>query len=121
MFKTFPFLATCGLFYEIHSNQEGRDFRPGDTFTFEWNVGLEVAERTSVGLSGYFYRQVTDPRGSDAEPVDKYRSNGIGLTLSQGVGPFTVHLRGYRDFDVRNGPEGTLVYLDVAWGWPKNI
>jgi hypothetical protein len=83
----------------------------------EWSLGLEFAERTAAGITGFFYRQVTDPSGADASPVDKYRSNGIGLTLSQGVGPVTVNLRAYRDFDVRNGPEGTLVYVDIAWGW----
>jgi hypothetical protein len=62
---------------------------------------------------------VTDATGSDARPVDKYRSDGIGLTLTQGIGPVNVNLRGYRDFNVRNGPEGTLVYLDIAWGWPR--
>jgi hypothetical protein len=120
IFDKMPFLATGGLYYEFHTNQEGHDFRPGDSFTFEWNLGLEFTPRTTAGISGFFYRQVTDPDGSDAEPVDKYQSNGIGLTLSQIIGPVTLNLRGYRDFDVRNGPEGTLVYFDIAWGWPKN-
>jgi hypothetical protein len=119
IFKNYPLLATGGLFYEIHSNQQDRDFRPGDSFTFEWNIGLELAERTAAGLSGFFYRQVTDATGNDARPVDKYRSDGIGLTLTQGIGPVNVNLRGYQDFYVRNGPEGTLVYLDIAWGWPR--
>ena len=119
LFKKYPFLATTGVFYEIHSNQQGHDFQPGDSFTFEWSVGLEFNERTTAGVSGFFYLQVTDPTGSDAQPVDKYRSDGIGLTLSHAIGPVNVNLRGYRDFNVRNGPEGTLVYLDIAWGWPR--
>jgi hypothetical protein len=119
IFNNLPLLTTVGLYYEIHSKQQDHDFRPGDSFTFEWSVGLELAERTAAGISGFFYRQVTDPTGSDAHPVDKYRSDGIGLTFSQGIGPVNVHLRGYQDFNVRNGPEGTLVYLDIAWGWPQ--
>ena len=119
IFRDLPLLATGGLFYEIHSNQQGRDFRPGDSFTFEWNLGLEFTERTSFGLTGFFYRQVNDPSGPDAEPVDKYRSNGIGLTLSHGIGPVNLNLRAYQDFDVHNGPEGTLVFFDIAWGWPR--
>jgi len=118
IFKRFPLLATGGLFYEIHSNQLDRDFRPGDSFTFEWALGLEVAERTTVGVAGHLYRQVTDPSGSDATPVDKYGSNGIGATLSHGIGPVNLALRVYQDFETRNGPEGTLLYFDIAWGWP---
>ncbi|MGD9139374.1 MAG: transporter, partial [Desulfobacterales bacterium] len=47
IFKDTPLLATGGLFYEVHSNQQGRDFRPGDSFTFEWSLGLEFSEQTS--------------------------------------------------------------------------
>jgi hypothetical protein len=119
VFEKMPLLAMGAARYEIHSNQEGRDFRPGDTFTFEYGLGFEVGERTEVGLSGYFYRQVTDPKGSDARPVDKYRSNGIGLHVAHNFGPATVGLRVYRDFDVRNGPEGTLGYLEIGFGWPR--
>ena len=120
VFEKLPLLATIGLFYETHSNQKGRDFRPGDSFTFEWALGLELAERTSLGMAGFVYRQVNDPSGIDATPLDKYRSNGIGLILSQGIGPVNLNLRAYRDFDVRNGPDGTLAYIDIAWGWPRN-
>jgi hypothetical protein len=119
IFEKLPLLITGGIFYEIHSKQEGWDFRPGDSFSFEWNLGLEITRQTDLGISGFFYRQVTDPKGSDALPVDKYRSNGLGLTFSQGIGPVRLHLRAYKDFRVRNGPEGTLIYLDIAWGWQK--
>jgi hypothetical protein len=119
IFADTPLLAMGAARYEIHSNQEGRDFRPGDTFTFEWGLGLELSERTEVGLSGYFYRQATDPSGKDARPVDKYRSNGIGLHFSHNFGPATLGLRVYRDFDVRNGPEGTLGYLEIGFAWPR--
>ncbi len=117
IFKKLPLLATTGMFYETHSNQRDRDFRPGDTFTFEWSLGLEFAERTAAGISGFVYRQVNDPSGSDAVPVAKYRSDGIGITVSQGIGPVNLNFRAYRDFNVRNGPQGTLVYFDIAWGW----
>jgi len=46
IFRDLPLLATGGVYYEIHSNQLGRDFRPGDSFTFEWSLGLGFAERT---------------------------------------------------------------------------
>lgn len=120
IFENLPMIVTSGLFYEIHSKQQEHDFRPGDSFTFEYSLGLEFAERTSFGLSGNFYQQVTDPGGSDAVPVGKYRTSGIGVTFSQGIGPVNLNLRAYQDYNVRNGPEGTLVYFDITWGWPQN-
>lgn len=118
-FADTPLLVVGAARYEIHSNQEGRDFRPGDTATFEWGVGLELAERTELGVVGHFYRQATDASGADARPVAKYRSNGIGIHFQQGIGPVNLGIRAYRDFDVRNGPEGTLVYVELGFGFPK--
>lgn len=120
LFEKTPLLAMGAVRYETHSNQEGRDFRPGDTFTLEWGLGLELGGRTDVGLSGYFYRQVSDATGADAQPVDKYRSNGIGAHVSHNFGPVNIGLRVYRDFDVRNGPDGTLAYLEIGFGWPRS-
>lgn len=119
IFERMPLLAMGATRYEIHSNQEGRDFRPGDTFTFEWGLGLEVSSATELALSGYFYRQVSDPSGADARPVDKYRSNGIGGHVAHNFGLVSLALRVYRDFDVRNGPEGTLGYLEIGFGWRR--
>jgi hypothetical protein len=119
LFADTPLLAMSAARYEIHSNQEGRDFRPGDTITLELVLGLEISDRTEIGLSVFLYRQVTDPSGKDARPVDKYRSNGIGLHVAHNFGPVTLGLRVYRDFGVRNGPEGTLGYLELGFGWPR--
>jgi hypothetical protein len=119
IFEKTPLLTMGAVRYEIHSNQEGWDFRPGDTFTFEWGFGLEVTRAAELGLSGFLYRQVTDPSGADARPVDKYRSNGIGVYIAHNFGPVSLGLRVYRDFAVRNGPEGTLGYLEIGFGWPR--
>ncbi|KPK57438.1 MAG: hypothetical protein AMS21_11465 [Gemmatimonas sp. SG8_38_2] len=119
IFEKTPFLAMGALRYEVHSNQEGRDFRPGNTLTFEWGVGVEVGGRTDVGLSGFVYRQASDPTGADARPVDRYRSNGIGAHVSHNFGKVNLGLRVYRDYDVRNGPQGTLAYLEIGFGWPR--
>jgi hypothetical protein len=118
IFRKLPLLVMGALRYEVHSNQEGRDFRPGDSFTFEYGLGFELGKRTDIGVTGFVYRQVTDPTGADAKPVDKYESNGIGGHVSHGIGPFTFALRAYQDFGVINGPQGTLVYLEVSLGWP---
>ena len=119
IFTKIPFIMSGGLFYEIHSNQKGHDFRPGDSFTFEWSAGTELGEKSSIGISGYVYRQVTDPTGADVQPVDRYRSNGLGITFSHFFKSIQLDFRAYHDFNVRNGPEGTLIYLDISWGWKK--
>ncbi len=61
---------------------------------------------------------MTDAKGSDAKPVNKYRANRIGASLNHGIGPVNIGLSFYQDFGVENGPQSTLTYLEIGWGWP---
>ena len=119
LFNNMPLLAMGAARYETHSNQEGRDFTPGDTVTLEWALGLELSPATELGLAGYFYRQVSDPSGADAVPVGRYSADGIGVHVAHNFGVLTLGLRVYRDFNVKNGPEGTLGYIELGFGWPS--
>jgi len=82
-------------------------------------LGLEITDKADVGISGNFYRQATDATGADAVPVEKYKANGIGAVFSYGFSAVDLGLRVYRDYDVQNGPEGTAVFLEIGWGWPR--
>ena len=119
LFDNTPLLVMGAARYETHSNQEGRDFTPGDTVTLEWALGLELTPATELGLAGYFYRQVSDPNGADAVPVGKYSADGIGVHVAHNFGVLSLGLRVYRDFNVENGPEGTLGYIELGFGWPS--
>ena len=64
--------------YEISTNREGVDIRPGDHFTLEYGISQYLSERLEVGLSGYNTWQVTDDSGSDATNNGRDRMYGIG-------------------------------------------
>jgi hypothetical protein len=115
VFRKTPLLVMGSLRYEVNFKQQGHDFRPGDALTVEWGLGLEVTPKTRLGLIGFTNRQMTDPSGSAVMPVAKYRASAIGATVQQSFGPVDVALRLYRDFGVRNGPEGTNVYVEIGW------
>ncbi|MGI9414093.1 MAG: SphA family protein [Hyphomicrobiales bacterium] len=118
IFDGVPFRAMGAVRYEFHSNQQGHDFVPGQNVTFEYGAGLELTEQLTAGVLGYSYLQTTDASGSAARPVDKYSAHGIGATISYAFSNFDMSLRVYRDYAVRNGPEGTVAYLEVGFGGP---
>jgi len=92
--------------YELHSKQEGRDLRPGDTFTLEWGIGKRLDERFELGLVGFHYAQVTDASGADAPDVVRYRLTGVGGELQIRVPPALIKTRGVFDVAVRNAAQG---------------
>jgi len=119
IFAKTPLLLMGAFRYEWHSEQDGHNFTPGDNYTIEWGVGLEVTAKTSIGLNGFFYRQSDDASGSDATPTSKYRADGVGASVAHSFGPIDANLRLYQDQNVENGPDGTAVFLELGWGWPK--
>ena len=108
-----PWSVSLMTRYEIHSNQDGRDVRPGDTLTLEWGVGKQVGKRTTVGVVGHQWRQVTDTTGADATDPQRFRSNGLGLEVGYPLSKrFFAKARVGHDFGARNVSEGPFVILE---------
>jgi len=51
--------------YEIHSEKDSVDVKPGNDFHFEWGIGKSVSPVLDLGISGYAQWQVSDDRGAD--------------------------------------------------------
>ncbi len=61
--KTFSLSAYAN--YEIHSKKKGIDFRAGDNFCLDWGVGKTFDRVLTLGVSGYYERQLKVDKGSD--------------------------------------------------------
>ena len=101
--------------YEIHSEKDETDVRPGDDFHFEWGIGKTLAKIWDVGLTGYCQWQVTDDRGSDVT-WDKSvhdRVYAIGPEVSVFIPPakLSVSLRSQWEFGAEDRPEGNITTL----------
>ncbi|MDM8567218.1 transporter [Candidatus Halobeggiatoa sp. HSG11] len=51
--------------YEIHSEKDDVDVKPGNDFHFEWGIGKTVAPGLDLGITGYAQWQISDDSGSD--------------------------------------------------------
>jgi len=68
--------------YEINTNRDGVDVRPGDHFTFELGISQYLSEQLELGLFGYGQWQVTDDSGADAVNKGDDQLYGIGGQLA---------------------------------------
>lgn len=71
--------------YELHSNKEDEDVRPGDNFTLEYGISQYLATWFEIGAFGYHQWQVTDDKGEDATSTTHDQNNGAGAQI--GVWP----------------------------------
>ena len=97
--------------YEVHSNRDGDDFRPGDDFHLEWGIGKVLSDTWEVGLAGYAQWQLTDDREKDAvNPGLHDRGFGIGpevninVPLLKGI----ITLRTVKEFGAVDRSEGVI-------------
>ncbi|MHC4954268.1 MAG: SphA family protein [Planctomycetota bacterium] len=110
--------------YEIHSDKDDVDLRPGDDFMFEWGVGKRIGKAVEVGVVGYAVWQVTEDSGDDARP-DMTRDRVFALGPEFNLAIPTKDKKGLQahlalrllwEFEARDRPQGftgTFVFLWV--------
>jgi len=104
--------------YEIHSEKNDSDVRPGNDFHFEWGLGKTLAKTWDVGLAGYCRWQVTDDSGSDVSwdksVHDRVWAMGPEVSTFLPSLKFGISLKGLREFDAVDRSEGYIIVLNLT-------
>lgn len=105
--------------YEVHSEKDETDVKPGNDFHFEWGIGKTLAKVWDVGLVGYCHWQVTDDSGSDVPDEEKSvhdRVFAIGPEVSTFINcaRLFISFRSEWEFDAKDRPEGTVMTLTLT-------
>jgi hypothetical protein len=107
--------------YRIHHdyNFENPDtgYRSGQTVYLNYAFGWKATPATTIGMTGYVLRQITDDHGPDA-PRDGNRlgSRGIGPALKHFFpGGVFVTAKYLREQSARNGPRGEQFWLYLGF------
>lgn len=108
--------------FEVSSNFEvtfssrnhATNYKNGVEYTHEFAVGQHYGQWT-VGVGGYVYRQLTDDNAPGLSSGNRARATALGPAISY-VGnecpAFWLHV--YKEFYVRNRPEGYSVSLRLG-------
>lgn len=88
---------------------------PGDEFHVDYSVDYGIADKWRVGVSGYFYKQVTDDEIDGTEIEDDLgQVLAIGPTVVYQPNPgFSVTFKAQIETLVENRPQGTSYWLKV--------
>jgi hypothetical protein len=103
--------------YEIHSEKDESDVRPGDDFHFEWGIGKTLARIWDIGVTGYCQWQVTDDSGSDATNKSVHdRVYAVGPEVSVFIPParLFVSFRSQWEFGAEDRSEGNVTTLTLT-------
>ena len=94
--------------YEIHSEQNDTDLRPGDDFHFEWGVGKSIGA-WEVGATGYCQWQVTN--GDEGTPKDRVYAIGPEASVFLPPVKMLLTLRSLVEFGAEQRSEGVFTTL----------
>jgi hypothetical protein len=103
--------------YEIHSEKDETDVRPGNDFHFEWGIGKTLAKIWDVGVTGYCQWQVSDDSGSDARDTtvhDRVYAVGPEVTVFIPPAKLIASLRSQWEFGAEDRSEGNVTSLTLT-------
>ncbi|MBN0986000.1 SphA family protein [Amphritea pacifica] len=99
---------------DISSENPDTHYTNGVEYRHEFGVGKHTGPWT-VGLGGYFYRQLTDDEGPGVIDGNKGTVTALGPALSYfSPGKPAVWLHAYKEFNAENRAEGYNLALRVA-------
>ncbi len=95
------------------------DYQNGTSAHLDWAASQFLSEQLHVGLVGYFYHQLTGDSGAGAVLGDfKSKVSGlgpqVGYFLPVGGQKWYMNLKGFKEFDAKNRPEGWNLWLTLG-------
>ncbi|WP_082905769.1 transporter [Bradyrhizobium centrolobii] len=95
-------------------------YQNGIDFHLDWGASQFLSKNVQIGLAGYFYQQLTDDTGAGAK-LGGFRGRTIGIgpqvgfifPVAEGYQGY-LNLKGYRDLDVENRPQGWTAWVTFA-------
>ena len=111
------FSVTAGITYNFMNPATA--YQSGVDGHVDWGASFALGEALYVGAVGYVYRQLGPDSGAGARLggfESKVAAVGpqIGYALDLGVVQADLNLRGYKEFDAQNRPEGWNVWLTLS-------
>ena len=112
------FSAVAGLTYS--GINPYLQYQNGVDFHLDWAASQFVSKNVQIGIAGYFFQQLTGDTGAGAK-LGPFRGQTVGIGPQIGfIFPVSqeyqgyVNLRGYRDLEVENRPQGWTAWLTFA-------
>jgi hypothetical protein len=113
----FELSVTAGVTYNFMN--PATQYQSGVDGHIDWGASIALGEKLYVGAVGYFYDQLGADSGAGAR-LGPFQSKvtavgpQIGYALDLGVVQADLNLRGYKEFDAQNRPDGWNLWLTLS-------
>lgn len=104
----------------LHPSGVTGTLSPGEEFHFDWALGYSMKNGLTGGLVGYNYWQVTDDEFNgvkDTNQKSQVGGIGVGLKYWPKMGPFSMTLKQYWEYNAKNMPSGPQTVLKISYAF----
>jgi len=113
----FELSVTAGITYNFMNPHT--QYQSGVDGHIDWGASIALGEKLYLGAVGYFYDQLGPDSGPGAQLggfQSKVTAVGpqIGYAIDLGIVHADLNLRGYKEFDAQNRPEGWNLWLTLS-------
>jgi len=113
------FEVSSKFMYDINTKNNDTDYTSGQEFHFDYTIGKKFRD-ISVGLGGYFYKQITNDKLKD----DKVGSDGFkgqvfafGPQLKYDYKNLMFTLKYQREIEAKNKPQGGKFWFKFVYAF----
>ena len=104
--------ASLKLTYNFNSENKATNYRSGEYFAGDYNLGYHLTPKLSVGAQGYFLKQITDDEITDKKIDFKSQVLGYGLGISYKLDKgYSFEAKYITETAVKNRTEGNTAWL----------
>ena len=136
------FTASAKLMYDVHTKNQDTDYKTGDQFHMDYNLGYQLNDNWAVGIGGYFLKglkndsqdvaPVIDDGGGDIPSTkgtssasatsvkvadSKQQVIAIGPSVKYSKGKLSLILEPNFEFKAKNRPEGISTWFKAVYSF----
>jgi hypothetical protein len=114
------FDVSAKLMYDFNTENSDTNTKPGQEFHVDWALGYSMNNGFTGGLVGYNYWQVTDDKGTGADPKmqdSQVGGIGVGLKYWPKQGPFSATLKQYWEYNAKSMPTGPQTQFKIIYAF----
>lgn len=114
------FDASAKLMYDFNTENSDTNTKPGQEFHVDWALGYSMNNGFTGGLVGYNYWQVTDDKGTGADPTmqdSRVGGIGVGLKYWPKQGPLSATLKQYWEYNAKSIATGPQTQFKIIYAF----
>jgi len=113
-------MADLKLMYDFHTRDSALDYREGQQFHLDYNVGVALGQDKAlkVGVAGYYLTSTENDSGpAGTLPDSKENVFALGPSVMYCKGKWSVEAKVLFETDAQNRPEGTASWLKIVYSF----